>query len=77
MTSPTNNPANSCTVPPVSIATARPGLPTKSNVMLYLIRIADKLNINLIDAAKEKMVLNAQKYPVEKARGSAKKYDEL
>jgi dCTP diphosphatase len=48
-----------------------------ADVMLYLIRIADKLNINLIDAAKEKMLLNAQKYPVEKARGSSKKYTGL
>jgi dCTP diphosphatase len=48
-----------------------------ADVMLYLIRIADKLNINLIEAAKEKMVLNAKKYPVDKARGSSKKYDEL
>jgi dCTP diphosphatase len=48
-----------------------------ADVMLYLIRIADKLNIDLIEAAKEKMVLNAKKYPVEKARGSSKKYDEL
>jgi dCTP diphosphatase len=48
-----------------------------ADVLLYLIRIADKLGIDLIDAAKEKMVLNAKKYPVEKARGSSKKYDEL
>jgi dCTP diphosphatase len=48
-----------------------------ADVMLYLIRIADKLDIDLIEAAKEKMVLNAKKYPVEKARGSSKKYDEL
>jgi dCTP diphosphatase len=48
-----------------------------ADVMLYLIRIADKLNINLIEAAKEKMVLNAKKYPVERARGNSKKYDEL
>jgi dCTP diphosphatase len=48
-----------------------------ADVLLYLIRIADKLGIDLVAAAKEKMVLNAQKYPVEKARGSSKKYDEI
>jgi dCTP diphosphatase len=48
-----------------------------ADVLLYLIRIADKLNIDLVAAAKEKIVLNAQKYPVERARGSSKKYDEI
>jgi dCTP diphosphatase len=48
-----------------------------ADVLLYLIRLSDKLNIDLIAAAKEKMLLNAKKYPVDKARGSSKKYDEL
>jgi dCTP diphosphatase len=48
-----------------------------ADVLLYLIRIADQLNINLISAANEKMVLNAQKYPVDKAKGTSKKYDSL
>ena len=48
-----------------------------ADVLLYLIRLSDKLNIDLIAAAKEKMLLNAEKYPVDKARGSSKKYDEL
>lgn len=48
-----------------------------ADVLLYLIRIADKLGIDLIEAAQGKMVLNAEKYPVEKARGSNRKYDEL
>jgi two-component system sensor histidine kinase KdpD len=33
--------------------------------------------VNLLDAAREKMKLNALKYPVEKSRGSAKKYSEI
>jgi len=48
--------------------------------LLYLIRISDKLGIDLIAAAKAKIELNAAKYPVhmiEKARGSSKKYTEL
>ena len=48
-----------------------------ADVLLYLIRISDKLGIDLIAAAKAKIVLNAEKYPVEKARGSSRKYTEL
>ena len=48
-----------------------------ADVLLYLIRLADKLHVDLIDAAETKLIENAQKYPVEKARGSSKKYTEL
>jgi len=48
-----------------------------ADVLVYLIRLADKLNIDLVAAASEKIRLNAEKYPVEKARGSSKKYTEL
>ncbi len=48
-----------------------------ADVLLYLIRISDKLGIDLIEAAGAKIVLNAEKYPVEKARGSSKKYTAL
>jgi dCTP diphosphatase len=48
-----------------------------ADVLLYLIRLSDKLELDLIAVAHEKMRLNAEKYPVEKARGSNKKYDEL
>jgi dCTP diphosphatase len=41
------------------------------------VRLADKLDVNLLEAAREKVALNAQKYPVDKSRGSAKKYSEL
>jgi len=34
-----------------------------ADVFLYLLQLADKLGIDLIDAAKRKMVVNAQKYP--------------
>ena len=39
-----------------------------ADVLLYLLQLADKLGIDLIDAARRKMVVNAQKYPVEKKR---------
>ena len=45
-----------------------------ADVLLYLIQLADKLNVNLIEAAQAKLLENAQKYPIEKARGSSKKY---
>lgn len=48
-----------------------------ADVFLYLIRIADKLSIDLVDAARRKIQMNARKYPVEKARGNAKKYTQL
>lgn len=48
-----------------------------ADVLLYLIRLADKLNIDLLAAGTEKIRVNAAKYPVEKSRGSSKKYTEL
>jgi NTP pyrophosphatase (non-canonical NTP hydrolase) len=48
-----------------------------ADVLNYLVRLADKLDVNLLEAAREKIQLNAQKYPVDKSRGSAKKYSEL
>ncbi len=48
-----------------------------ADVLLYLVRLADKLDVDLERAAFAKIVRNGQKYPVEKARGSSRKYDEL
>ena len=48
-----------------------------ADVFLYLLRLSDQLNIDLIDAAKLKLKLNATKYPVDKSRGTSKKYTEL
>jgi dCTP diphosphatase len=48
-----------------------------ADVLLYLIRLADKLNVDLAGAALCKIKLNAQKYPIDKARGSNKKYTDL
>ncbi|MCP4045642.1 MAG: nucleotide pyrophosphohydrolase [Gammaproteobacteria bacterium] len=48
-----------------------------ADTLLYLVRIADKLDIDLMTAVQNKMRLNEQKYPVEKARGNAKKYTEF
>jgi NTP pyrophosphatase (non-canonical NTP hydrolase) len=48
-----------------------------ADVLLYLVRLADKLDVELVAAARAKIVRNAEKYPVEKARGSSRKYDAL
>jgi NTP pyrophosphatase (non-canonical NTP hydrolase) len=48
-----------------------------ADVLLYLIRISDKLGIDPIAAAEAKIAVNAMKYPVDLSRGSSKKYDEL
>jgi dCTP diphosphatase len=47
-----------------------------ADVFLYLIRLADKLGVNLIEAAERKMKINEVKYPALRVRGSAKKYSE-
>ena len=48
-----------------------------ADVLLYLIRISDKLEIDPIAAANRKLAANEKKYPADKARGNAKKYTEL
>ena len=48
-----------------------------ADVLLFLLRLADKLDIDPIAAAERKMQLNAEKYPVEKSKGIATKYNKL
>lgn len=48
-----------------------------ADVVNYALLIADKYNLDLKQIVLEKLQRNAEKYPVEKAFGSAKKYDEL
>ncbi len=47
------------------------------DTLVYLLRLCDELNIDPIKAANDKMLKNAEKYPVEKAKGNAKKYTKL
>ncbi|MBT3311746.1 MAG: nucleotide pyrophosphohydrolase [Desulfobacteraceae bacterium] len=47
------------------------------DVMIYLTRLSDKLGIDPLMAAKEKNSINENKYPVDKAKGSMRKYTEL
>jgi dCTP diphosphatase len=48
-----------------------------ADVLLYLVRLADRLDVDLVGAALDKLAINAKKYPVELAKGNAKKYTEL
>lgn len=48
-----------------------------ADVLILLISLADAAGLDLLEAARAKLRQNAMKYPVERARGSAKKYDEL
>ena len=48
-----------------------------ADVLAYCIDLADKLDFDLDEIILDKMAQNARKYPVEKARGTAKKYDQL
>ncbi len=45
-----------------------------ADVLLYLLRLTDVMDIDLLAAARRKMALNARKYPVSVSRGSARKY---
>ena len=47
-----------------------------ADTLIYLIRLADQLDINLLTAAQRKIEVNERKYPVEKVKGSAEKYTE-
>lgn len=48
-----------------------------ADVMIYLLRLATVLDVDLVDAVRGKLAINEQRYPVSKARGRADKYDEL
>lgn len=48
-----------------------------ADVLIYLLSLADVLNISLSDAVLNKLDKNRIKYPIEKAKGSCKKYKEL
>ncbi len=48
-----------------------------ADILLYLLLTAEKTNFDLLRAAELKLEKNAQKYPVDKCRGSSRKYTEL
>jgi dCTP diphosphatase len=48
-----------------------------ADVLIYLVRLADVLQIDLSQAALEKIEANAQRYPISAAKGTAHKYDDF
>lgn len=48
-----------------------------ADVLCYAIMLSDKHHLDIFDIVIEKIKLNEKKYPADKARGSAKKYNEL
>lgn len=48
-----------------------------ADILIYLLNLSDVLGISLLDEAFKKLEKNNHKYPIEKAKGTAKKYTEL
>ena len=65
--------AQSAALPPDKRAAVADEL---ADVLVYTVRLADKLGIDLLAAAAGKMARNEAKYPADQVRGSARKYDE-
>lgn len=57
-------------------ATRRRAAAELADILVYLVRLADRLGIDLLEAATHKMDENARKYPAPRVRGKALKYDE-
>lgn len=47
-----------------------------ADIFIYLVRLADRLDIGLLEAAERKMALNELRYPADKVRGSARKAED-
>lgn len=65
-------PEQSAGLPPERLQAVRHEM---ADVFVYLVLLADKLGIDLIAAAAEKIAINAGKYPADTVRGKATKYD--
>jgi dCTP diphosphatase len=63
----------SASLPPEKLAEVEQEL---ADIQIYLVELADKLQLDLKAAVEKKLAVNAQKYPADKVRGSAKKYNE-
>lgn len=47
-----------------------------ADIMIYLIRLAERLNLDLLTAANEKIAVNERRYPVHRVRGDARRASE-
>ncbi len=45
-----------------------------ADIIIYSLRMAERNKLNVNEIVREKLAVNASKYPVEKCRGSARKY---
>lgn len=48
-----------------------------ADLQIYLLLLADRLDIDLLQATEDKITENASKYPADRVRGDARKYTEL
>lgn len=48
-----------------------------ADVFIYLLRLSDKLGVDVLQEARKKLLINEKKYPIEKSKGNAKKYNEF
>ena len=46
-----------------------------ADIFIFLLRLSDQMDIDLMDVAQKKIELNEQRYPAEKVKGSSRKYD--
>ena len=47
-----------------------------ADIFIYLVRLSERLDINLLDAAWQKIAINEKRYPVEQVRGDARRAEE-
>lgn len=47
-----------------------------ADILIYLLRLAERLDIDLLDAAKRKVAINERRYPADRVRGDARRADE-
>jgi len=62
--------ADSYALPPAKLARVREEV---RDVLIYLLNLCDKLGVDPIEAARQKLAANAAKYPAEKVRGKSLK----
>ncbi len=47
-----------------------------ADILIYLLRLSERLDINLVNAVHEKMAINEKRFPVEKVKGDARRGSE-
>lgn len=47
-----------------------------ADVLWFLVRLSDRLGVDLLEAAERKIAVNAAKYPADRVRGQSRKYSE-